>query len=141
MALTISGSGGGVTASDVLTMLNGYGKVENDTYTGTGTTGSANPTSLTFDGDPCLVVIRSVDYTYVRYLIFFPIMYTNSFVARDVIQIGPAASTSGYVSDTYFAKYDSSTKTLSWYTTTSGNASYYQMNRNGATYKWFAITK
>lgn len=140
MALTISGSGGGVTASDVLTMLSGYGKVETGSYTGKGGYNSDNPTSLTFQGDPSIVVIRAPNSSYARYLIFFPAIYTSTYTTNLVIQIGTAGSTSGYVSSLYYAKYSQNDKTLSWYYTSAGNGSSWQMDYSGSTYYWFAIT-
>ena len=127
--LDISGStSGSVTLANLLIALQTAGapKIEVGSYTGDGTYGSANPTSITFSGVPKLVVILASGSLGVG-------LYANG----AMLGVGPWES-----SNKFYPLVSSLTgTTLSWYYAGTGYEYmiYAQCNISGASYKWFAI--
>lgn len=96
------------------------GRYETGTYTGTGTTGSSNPTSLTFGFVPRIVMIREATASQ---RCMFDAVYGCSSIRVDTSNSG------GTVTLTW------SGTTLSWY----GSSATWQMNYSGDTYYYTAI--
>lgn len=120
MALTISGSGGGIPTDTLV--------LETGSYVGTGQSGSSNPNSITFTNDPVLIYIRDATTT-------------ADWAIMQVMHLTSSYSTVGttFYSQNY-AKYEN--HVLSWYTyNTSTSRASVQRNTSGTTYEWFAICK
>ena len=116
--------------SDVLAQLGTKAKIETGSYTGTGTYGSANPNSLTFDFEPKLVIISSESLT---------IGYGSTITQPDwKLWIGQPNAYVGYnngnVKDTYKVEGNK----FSWYNLSYGSATM-QLNYSGKTYYYIAI--
>ena len=109
-------------ASDVQTALTGNAKIVTGTYTGTGTYGTDNPNSLTFDFEPKLVFIASSTETNVAMI---PYIWGSA-------AFRVAGSGSGSVLNTVTV----SGNTMSWY---CKSAVAYQMNASGEVYNYIAI--
>lgn len=103
---------------------------ERGQYTGTGTSGSSNPTKITFTINP----------------LFVWILYSNE-TANQLDFAGDIHYTAGsnvvLYDNTYnVASWSASNKRLSFYTTrsdTAANKAKYQANTSGQVYKWVAI--
>lgn len=106
---------------------------EKGTYTGTGTYGSANPTSLTFSIAPKIVIIQRQSYAgqYGNVPVIF-----NSLAAK-----AGCINNTGGSAESLSATWTNSGKTLSWYHTNTGSASAaaMQLNYNGVVYQYIAI--
>lgn len=122
MALTISGSGGG-------TALN-VPKVETGTYTGTGTSGSSYPTSLTFSGKPIFVAIYGNSDTILLSCLLESESYTVSGYTRNSLD----------VMYSIFARI--SGNTVYWYVNSGSGTQKHalQCNSSGWTYNYIALT-
>jgi len=121
MALTVIGSGGGIPV-DTPT-------IETGSYVGTGTHGSANPCSITFNGTPVFVLVSGNR----NKALFDPLGMVSGYSSYWFDSLGAVqASTNTHA--------EMNGKTLSWYNTNSSGAANYQMNKSGTTYYWFAIT-
>lgn len=127
------------TTITYLGQLGGGARIEVGSYVGTGTQGSANPTSLTFNFVPKMVIVTeqgrygfALDGTFGSYSLFWipGITYCN-----------PGGSGSSSYADAQKNKITLSGKTLSWYrdsNSSNGNASH-QLNASGQTYQWIAL--
>ena len=110
--------------SDVLAQLGTKAGFVYGTYEGTGTIGSDNPNSLTFDGKPLLVAILPSNPG--------GSMYGCGFLA---VKDAPFLYTSMHDSNSYCAT-SWTGNTLSWY---NGRYPDYQFNVNGYTYYYVAL--
>ena len=137
--IAVMGNNGAITTSNLSSQVAnlGYSKVQTGSYVGTGTYGTSNPTSLTFNFVPKFLMIAPVrpksGNVYYYYVSDGMIgIYNNN----SVIQMY------GSTSDIVNTISGWGTKTLSWYYESSSsyaNASG-QMNSSGATYYWIAIS-
>ena len=116
-------------------------KIATGTYTGTGTYGASNPTSLTFDFAPKLLMLFNyrgniAEQSYsnsVMYAIGLCTMLTTSYVAGALFGVNvPGARV-------IYAKKSADGKTIYWYTYTSVNEGLYQYNDAGVTYGYLAL--
>ena len=108
-------------------------KGEKGTDTGTGTYGSANPTSVTFSFAPKLVVIQRQAYSG---------QYGNVPTIISAMSTGAGCiSNTGGGAQYLTVTWSNNGKTLSWYhtNTTSASAAAMQLNYNGAVYQYIAI--
>ena len=111
-------------------------KLATGSYTGTGTYGSSNPNSLTFDFEPKLVFMfedKLPLYKNINSQTYHPVYGTTigmtTTYSRSLFNI--------YSGDNYFyAKKSSDGKTLSWYHEANASA---QINKSGVTYQYIAI--
>lgn len=103
------------------TAANGKAQIATGSYTGTGTSGSSNPNSLTFPFVPKIVFMRGADGGNIPFPYFWG---TGSFY----LDIG-GSSSRGVTAN-------ASGKTLQWY---EGYATT-QLNESGKTYYWLAIS-
>ena len=99
-------------------------KIATGSYRGTGTHGSASPTSLTFDFPPKIVILHKQD-GYVRAGVFFQGETTAyiPYVINDAVEMHVSWSNGG--------------KTLSWYCDTGTED--HQMNHTTHRYRYYAI--
>lgn len=105
-------------------------KIAIGSYVGTGTHGSSNPNSLTFEFEPKLVIISgqvpySTDANCLGYVIFVPGM----------TEYAPFTSDGYYQNGTVSFKENS----VSWLARVPNNATGFQLNVSGQTYYYFAI--
>lgn len=100
-------------------------KIATGSYVGTGTYGSSNPCSLTFDFVPTIIFVQQLTGSW-------PI-YGAIMVALYGVPQAVVARSSSVVTDNYLTW--SNTK-VSWY---SSEDRYQQMNESGCTYKYVAI--
>lgn len=108
-------------------------KIETGSYVGTGTYGSSNPNSLTFDFTPKLVIVTGVKFVGGTLTSIIP---SNSYWEGCFIWIAGMVRT--YVGDSNKTmEFGQSENTLSWYTngTSAGN----QCNTLNDTYAYIAI--
>ena len=98
-------------------------QIATGSYTGTGTNGSANPTSITFDFEPKFVYVCA-EKSYAKYVLLWV------YGAKQVV--GTINNGSDYQAVTL------SNKTLSWYCGYNQGAPN-QLNASGVAYKWIAI--
>lgn len=113
-------------------------RIETGSYTGTGTYGSSNPNSLTFEFVPRLVFITGMKYS-------SNVNYDGAYNAGIRGTIIPQFLTSEYTngcppykdnaSDSAYTKKSSDGKTITWY----NRSDYYQINSPNATYTYIAI--
>lgn len=103
-------------------------KIATGSYTGTGTYGSSNPTSLTFDFVPKFVFVTPNRYggQYVSYMLW----------THGVATIERDAKNTCYITI--------NEKKLSWYASSSSPNTFptyasYQFNESGTAYHWVAI--
>ena len=101
----------------------GGAKIATGSYTGTGTYGSSNPTSLTFDFVPKFVYVQPKDNNAITLLYaygcnFAPLMWDN---------------------DSYYVKVTREGTKISWVCAGNGNSAYEQCNHAGSDYSWVAI--
>ena len=123
--LAVARGGTGVTTLDALMTALGGGKMQAGTYTGTGTFGASNPSKLTFNFVPKLVIVLrsgNLNMTYGSGGFFLWLM-NGSIVDTN---------TAGYALDSIALN----SKTLTWYETT---AAAYQFNAEGKVYNYIAI--
>lgn len=124
-------------------------KVQTGSYVGTGTYGSANPCSLSFDFVPIVVVMLAYQSlnaqnsvaifgwdtgttgsTYYTGISVVPVAALNETYRRG------ASFTSHFVNDQSFGKRSSDGKTIYWYNATSNQG---QFNDSNTTFWWAAI--
>ena len=131
--LPIARGGTGASSIDSLVSLLGAAIVEVGSYVGTGTSGSANPTSLTFDFAPkVLIMLENYFYTSGYISALNVTSLTTSFV-EDRFGYRQAINT-GY------CKKSADGKTISWYSNYSSKYDAgYQYNQSGTTYAYIAI--
>ncbi len=96
------------------------------TYTGTGTVGSANPTSLTFPFNPMIVFIRAASYDH---------MFTNLYTT--VLMRG-CAHAMAVCGDMYKMLVQWGDKSVSWYADGTETEAW-QDNISGVTYAYVAL--
>jgi len=109
-------------------------KVETTSYTGTGTGGSSNPSSIAFTGTPHIVFIRGGSEGALG--IFLPQSLTTSYANYSYAYIAnTVARTVGH-----FAQKSSDGKTLYWYNTYNAESVAEQFNENGVSYAVVAVT-
>lgn len=108
-------------------------RIATGSYTGTGTHGSNNPNSLTFDFEPKIVFITNGD----RYTVSHG---NASYTSGSIVSLWPTSYTIycgfGETGGTY-GKKSSDGKTLTWYNTYSDAKS--QWNTSGLVYRYIAI--
>ena len=105
-------------------------KIEVGSYVGTGTYGSSNPNTLTFEFEPKLVFVRYGENGttgYTTLCIFVPTDLTSSFRMNGFSYIPNSTESNSY------AKING--KSLSWYAQNSPS----QANVSGKTYNYIAI--
>lgn len=104
-------------------------KIQTGSYVGTGTYGSANPCSLTFDFEPLMVAVCSLN----NGLIPLNGCWLNCFLWIE----GESSTQIGVTGTSGLCNFDKTNNTLSWYT--KYGTDYNQCNGNKTTYKWLAI--
>lgn len=120
--------------------LNGGGGSQSimaGTYAGTGTSGETGARSLTFPRKPVHFEIFRVDPSSRRMNIVTVFMHvlTSSYQAN--VAKWKESSYTAQISPSIYAKFDSTTNTLSWYGSGT-NGETLGMNGNGYTYSWMA---
>ena len=122
--------------------LGNKSRIATGSYVGTGTYGSSNPNSLTFDFEPKMVKLyaRMINDDYAAFhdndeyknIYMYPDILKETYVAK----LGFCANNIS----SCFGKKSADGKTLYWYVdgTSSATASY-QFNNSGQTYYWLAI--
>lgn len=110
----------GNTTITYLGQLGGGTRIEVVSYVGTGTYGSSNPNSLTFDFVPKVIVIQSSE---------------NSIYGSCIVLNGTKNAIT-YPSTNDFSKFSWNEKTVSWY---NQNDVDYQLNMSGVKYTAIAI--
>lgn len=110
----------GNTTITYLGQLGGGTRIEVVSYVGTGTYGSSNPNSLTFDFVPKVIVIQSSE---------------NSIYGSCIVLNGTKKAIT-YPSANDFSEFSWNEKTVSWY---NQNNVVYQLNMSGAKYTAIAI--
>ena len=105
-------------------------KLYSGQYTGTGTYGKNNPTSITFPFAPSIFFFPN-QIKYPRYNVFYGMLAISTFsLSTDYIDVRtPGSSTSIYM------KKSSDGKTITWYSVESDD----QMNESGIVYYYSAI--
>ena len=111
-----------IPANTTITYLGQLGepgaKIEVGSYVGTGTYGSSNPNSLTFEFVPKLVIIP-----------------VNSISGWPVVAINGATKVYWSDNSNYFATFNWNGNTVTWY----GSSALYQLNNSGEEYEYIAI--
>lgn len=112
--------------------LSGYGRIQTGTYAGTGTYGSTNPTSLTFNFTPKLIFVFDIEG-----LLAQPSNGQTYYVSYGMILWAPGISKDkvSYYPDQY-RYYTLGGNKFSWYA--DGPNANYQLNAN-RTYRWVAF--
>lgn len=106
-------------------------KIATGSYVGTGTYGSDNPCSLTFDFEPQMVAIRK------KYAIYaFPLTMDANTYYDCILWFYWVTQASIIGGDCYFSL---SGNTLNYYTPSSSTAGGGQLNTSGETYCYIAI--
>lgn len=118
------GLSGDPSVNDALALIGNKAKIENGTYTGTGTYGSGNPNTLTFSFAPKIVIIQSAADS----------KYGPLFIQQGVTSTYCKQDSSGSATT---VSWSNGGKTLSWYT--ASNQVAYQLNSNGYPYTWVAF--
>lgn len=113
---------------DALTTLSGRTQIEIGSYTGTGTYGSDNPNSLTFDVLPKIIFLYADDDAYYFYAILIPSTYAGVCIYN--------GGTDGTTNSIYGLKLSTSGKTVSWY---NGGSAFIQHNTE-TVHKWMTLT-
>lgn len=103
--------------TDLTSVLSSYGKIQTGTYTGTGTSGSSNKSSLTFNFTPKVVIIYKLGETFGGSACF-------TYGETTVTVAGGIAITPSWA-----------TKSLAWYSTSAID----QFNHSGSKYGWIAL--
>ena len=109
-------------------LAEGGAKIAYGTYTGDGTYGEENPTTLTFDFEPKLIIIQNASGSslYPPHLIeiratFLFVHGLSQFLLDELKQVVPLTWNG---------------TTVSWY---NGNSAVYQANQTNHTYVYFAV--
>lgn len=130
------GLSGTPTVNDVLSVLASQGlRYKTGNYTGTGTAGSANPTSITFTFTPKMVFVYGGYYYGSTGLALVPFYYTGNEQGTSIV------TSSGSL---YTLNYSWNGNTLSWWSlndsaTTQLNESPGNHTYNRGQYYWIAI--
>jgi len=120
--------------------LNGGGgsqSIMSGTYVGTGTSGETGARSLTFPRKPVHFEIFRVDPSNSRMNIVTVFMYVLTSSYRASVAKWKESAYTARLSTDIYAKFDSTTNTLSWYGSGT-NGAIVGMNANGNTYSWMA---
>lgn len=118
-------------------------RIATGSYTGTGTYGKSNPTSLTFDFPVKVLFITA--YSQKPYDIAEVGSYTggsNEYTTGSFVETWPITFTSGVGFGQSSYKYGRKSvdgKTFEWYTSGGGDYAYYQANESGKIYRYIAI--
>lgn len=112
--------------STAISQISGKANVATGSYVGTGTYGSNNPCTLTFDFVPQIIVIKGVNQNDV----LNPIIPRAGGVYGLEYQTGSSYQTAYLVTVSY------SGTTVSWYST---NNAYVQQNNSGTTYYYVGV--
>jgi hypothetical protein len=118
--------------SAIKTLLDGKAKIETGAYTGTGTSGASNPTSLSFSGAPKILFIQETGQHGTPWLLFLTANLPTTYDTGNGFNYMVSGSTGN---GEYFAKRVD--KTVSWYCVSSADN---QANHTGYPYKYIAIT-
>lgn len=102
------------------TNANSKAKIATGSYTGTGTYGSSNPNSLTFDFEPKILFVTNPSTATSQLVALYGSMYSFSY---------HTATSTNYVTISW------GNKNVSWYATSDK----YQLNDTGQTYNYMAI--
>lgn len=103
-------------------------KIMSGSYVGTGTYGSGNKNSLTFDNPPKMLIVASPGHTgYNGTKSYDLLLYISGFNG-----LAPSSFTSGS-NGFYMVTISGSGNTVSWYSTGSAE---YQLNESGVTYDY-----
>ena len=101
-------------------------RIVTGTYTGTGTYGSGNPNTLTFDFAPKIIyVVLKQSY--------------NSQAGMLILRGQTICSSTGSPGGAYFCSCSFSGNTVSWYCDDRTNGAYIQFNTNGQEYLYIAL--
>lgn len=121
------------TTIEYLGCLGDKARVQVVSYVGTGTYGSSNPNSLTFDFAPKMVIIRAngAAHVFIYTLLFLPGTLTKTFQENGYVNL--IGKSEPGLSDAYARV---SGRTLDWYAANSYNL---QANYKGAKYTAIAI--
>lgn len=118
-------------------------RIATGSYTGTGTYGKSNPTSLTFDFPVKVLFITA--YYQKPYDIAEVGSYTggsNEYTTGSFVETWPITFTSGvgFGQSSYkYGRKSADGKTFEWYTSGGGDYAYYQANESGKIYRYIAI--
>lgn len=121
-----------ITAADniIETLANTKAQIAHGSYTGTGTSGSSNPNSLTFDFAPIIVMIGG-DQGGSKMFDEGDVIYMDMLTTSYQTNCPPNYSSEYYCS----TKKSEDGKTLYWYTSSPT----YQLNYSGTKYYYIAI--
>ena len=107
-------------------------KIASGSYVGTGTVGSSNPCSLTFDFVPTLIFIGpSISGGYIN--------VNNGSQSSTYLQWGVSDYFYAYDTNAGSNKVSYSGSTMTWYATNSAASAKNQLNASATTYRWIAI--
>lgn len=139
---TSASTGGKITIANLLTYISNSGslaKIQTGSYVGTGTYGSANPCSLTFDFEPKIVIIHSTGVTTnVPSLSTLTNTSTPLFYPGVLVWgITTSVRRDAYASISWVCSY--ADNTVTWYATGTGAGASDQFNSSGTTYYMTAI--
>ena len=123
--------------SEVLAQLGTKAKIQTGTYVGTGTYGSSNPCSLTFDFEPEFVMV----FRYNSNISPFYAHDASTSTRTDCMIWLNKSNCEMNESSTNIISFDESTNTLSWYIEKPGNyvEALMQLNLSGETFKYIAV--
>lgn len=99
-------------------------------YTGTGTYGSSNPNSLTFEFEPKVFAIYKAG-SYALNMFIFPV--SESLIS---LYTTPPSMSGANQNNLIFSQFSHDSKTLKWYSTDNYG---YQCNRSGTIYSYIAL--
>lgn len=112
---------------------NGVARIETGSYVGTGTTGSASPTSLTFPFEPKMLIVTRVNPS---------VNYENQFMFERFIWVKGVTEDGGNTYGSYGERverhYSTAGNTISWYATPV-EAAEAQFNESGFLYHYIAL--
>lgn len=121
--------------STAQTTANARSKIASGSYTGTGTSGSGNPNSLTFPFAPKLVIIMDSRASTPKMAIIIPGVLSYGFSTTGTGST-TADTTWGITASVHRMNTSVSGNTVSWYSNASAN---FQLNSSDTTYYWVAI--
>lgn len=131
-------SNGVITSSNLASQVAnlGYAKIQTGSYVGTGTYGSGNPCSLTFDFVPELLFLTGAPSGNIQWFI-------GEYDVRLIAIGSPNLLPNEYTNGGLFSAHNKgaskmSNKTLSWYDTRDASN---QINADGITYQYIAFAK
>lgn len=130
----VNNGGTGVTSLDKLAEAMGMAKVETGSYVGTGTGGTANPTTLTFGFEPKFVVVANEGY----YAFFIKNHNAGLCVGSTKPDYGNSSTYSWYIGLSKGGVTWSGNK-VSWYADITYTPELSQLNGAGKTYNYIAI--